>query len=161
MNTRSRQLVVLIAILVVIFTFYNLRGNFTALSRLPNTQLHHVDAARREAQTVPFTEREHRLERRPRLEFGEGGVEVPGPRHGWECYMEWSRTDGSTDPVAMAIGGFAQNPQQPRRSQQGSTASASSAQEKYHVVVSVDGGIYTGACANRCLISNGSCCTRL
>ena len=77
MNSRSRQLVILIAILVVIFTIYNLRGNFAALSRLPSNQLHHIDAARREAQTVPFTEREHRLERQPRLEFGEGGVSRP------------------------------------------------------------------------------------
>ena len=80
----------LITSLVVLFTIYNLRGNFTALSRLPSNQLHHVDAARREAQTVPFTEREHRLERRPRLEFGERGVGFPSPRPGMEV-QAWSR----------------------------------------------------------------------
>lgn len=55
--------------LTAIVTFLNLRGNFSLLARLPTeNRLHHVEAARLEAEQVPFTERAHRLERRPRLE---------------------------------------------------------------------------------------------
>lgn len=54
--------------LTAIVTLLNLRGNLSLLSKLPDHRLHHVEAARLEAESVPFTDREHRLERKPRLE---------------------------------------------------------------------------------------------
>ena len=73
MKLRSRTVAILIALLVIAVTIYNLRGNISALSKVQVDGLHHIERARQEAQTVPFTEREHRLERRPRLE-AEGGM---------------------------------------------------------------------------------------
>ena len=69
MRTRTRTNIVLIATsATLIVTFLNLRGNLSILAKLPEQRLHHVDAARLAAHPIPFTDREHRLERKPRLE---------------------------------------------------------------------------------------------
>ena len=52
----------------IIVTVLNLRGNLSLLAKLPEQRLHHIDAARLSADPIPFTDREHRLERKPRLE---------------------------------------------------------------------------------------------
>jgi hypothetical protein len=74
MKLRSQTIAILIALLVISVTIYNLRGNISALSKVQVDRLHHVERARQEALTVPFTEREHRIERRPRLEAEGGGL---------------------------------------------------------------------------------------
>ena len=69
MRTRTRTNIVLIASsIIVLVTLLNLRGNLSLLSKLPEQRLHHVEAARLAADSIPFTDREHRLERKPRLE---------------------------------------------------------------------------------------------
>lgn len=65
---RTRTFIVITVLAVAAVTVYNLRGNLSKLSKLPDHRLHHIDAARKEVQNVPFHNREHRIERRPRLE---------------------------------------------------------------------------------------------
>jgi hypothetical protein len=72
MRQRTRtNIVVFATATTAILTFLNLRGNFSLLSRLPENKLHHLEAARLAAEAIPFTAREHRLERKPRLEASE------------------------------------------------------------------------------------------
>ena len=74
-SMRTRTYIVVTVLAVAAITVYNLRGNLSRLSTLPDHRLHHIDAARKEVENVPFLEREHRLERRPRLErAGETGA---------------------------------------------------------------------------------------
>ena len=69
MRTRTRTNILLLASsVIVLVTLLNLRGNFSLLAELPQQRLHHVEAARLAANSIPFTDREHRLERKPRLE---------------------------------------------------------------------------------------------
>lgn len=71
MKLRTRTILIVILLTVGAITVYNLKGNLLVLSKLPDHRLHHIEAARREAQKIPFEKREHRLERRPRLEHTE------------------------------------------------------------------------------------------
>lgn len=67
---RVRNLVLLTAGIAVCVTSLNfLTDSFSLLSRLPDTSgVHRIEAARKVARTQPFEEREHRIERKPRLE---------------------------------------------------------------------------------------------
>ena len=69
MRTRTTtNIVLIVASVTVVTTLLNLRGNLSLLAKLPEPRLHHVEAARLAAESTPFTFREHRMERKPRLE---------------------------------------------------------------------------------------------
>ena len=66
---KVKAVVAFIVGLVAVVTALNfLMDNFRLMSSLPENRVEH---ARREALQKPFYEREHRLERQPRLESGE------------------------------------------------------------------------------------------
>lgn len=66
---RIRNIVLLTAGVAVCVTSLNfLTDSFSVLSKLPDTGVHHIEAARRDAAAQPFHERQHRFERHPRLE---------------------------------------------------------------------------------------------
>ena len=69
MRARTRtNLLVFVASVIAVFTLLTFRGATSLLATLHGHRLHHVEAARLEAEAIPFTERGHRLERKPRLE---------------------------------------------------------------------------------------------
>lgn len=138
---------------VAALTIYNLRGNLSVLSTLPDHRLHHIDAAREEAKEIPFHEREHRLERRPRLERPGGTGALPAC---WVSFCdELLCNDGYLqlivvcDIYAEVVGHFkiirdaVKKPEHKSKVASAEQASSTAPLDKYHVVASVDGGLYT------------------
>ncbi|BDA42463.1 H7M6 Hydroxyproline O-arabinosyltransferase PLENTY [Coccomyxa sp. Obi] len=117
---KIRTFIIITVLVVAALTVYNLRGNLSVLSTLPDHRLHHIDAAREEAEDVPFHEREHRLERRPRLERPADHDEQGEPAR------DARLKDSQKSKVSRA-----------------KQASGAPLEDKYHVVASVDGGLYT------------------
>lgn len=146
---KTRTFIIITVLAVAALTVYNLRDNLSLLSKLPDHRVHHIDAARKEAEHVPFHEREHRLERRPRLERPAGAhlpfLATPNPHILEEVSMSLSLKhvhadhDGQGEPARDATLKDSQKSKVSRAEQ----ASGAALEDKYHVVASVDGGLYT------------------
>jgi hypothetical protein len=149
MRPRTRTNIVVFATsITAILAFLNLRGNFSLLSRLPENKLHHVEAARLEAELIPFTAREHRLERKPRLEASETkSGKIAGqwhsivlvPREPWMTFPG-NATGGKADAL---LGKPSSRAEGSKMQQMGAASLNSTLDDKYHIIASVDGGLYT------------------
>ncbi|KAK9797809.1 hypothetical protein WJX73_009693 [Symbiochloris irregularis] len=173
---RVRNLVLLTAGIAVFVTSLNfLTDSFSLLSRLPDaSSVHRIEAARREAKRTPFEEREHRLERRPRLESQDVSVgshwtkqqeAAAGSHQQHKRKRRLDRQDAglkidrkAPDPFEMqhrylppanppapkAVHDSPPVMEQPRQqAQQMKPPPTKEQRNKYHVVVSVNGNLYT------------------
>ncbi len=141
---------IITVLVVAALTVYNLRGNLSILSKLPDHRLHHIDAARKEAEHVPFHEREHRLEHRPRLERPAGThlpfLASPNPLHVLEevslslslKYVHADHDEGGEPARDARLKDSLKS-----KVSRAEHASGAPLEHKYHVVASVDGGLYT------------------